>query len=78
MNELNSAQIEIQLGNAQVQADENARLQSLRIPEQTATAPGLARGNAVHEDLSTGEPRLFDDHKDVSHDTNDLQRNSEE
>jgi type II secretory pathway pseudopilin PulG len=78
LSDLNSATTQMRLGNAQVQADENTRLRSLRLPEQTATMPEPEHRDRVHENLSTGEPALFDDHKDVRHDTDDLQRNTQE
>lgn len=76
LDDLGDAQLRMQYGNAQVEADENARQRALALPEQTATAPGLQSDDRAREDenLNAGEPLLFDDHKDVRHDTEDLDR----
>lgn len=71
LNDLSNAQLDMERGNAQVQVDEDARQRALHIPEQTARVPELQDRDDVHENLSSGEPTLFDDHKDVRHDPDD-------
>lgn len=78
LNDLSNAQLQMEQGNAQVQADENAREQALRIPEQTAAVPVLRDRDDVHENLWTGEPALFDDHHDVRHDPDEVDLSSPE
>jgi hypothetical protein len=75
---LDDVQLEMQRGNEQIQADEIARQRMLRVPEQATAAPVSSNRDRVRENPSSSEPALFDDHKDVRHDTDDRQRNSAE
>lgn len=78
LTDLGNAQLQLEFGNARVQADENARQRALHSPTQTVIGPALRDYDHVDENLSTGEPLLFDDHKDVRHDTDNKDLSSPE